>query len=1344
MAWAEGSAPAAQGNSEESELEGRLRRFILTNSPSEEAVQHASRSRSAATFQSADPDGEAAPTRPGHGEPQSPRASRKRPNQAQRRQMNSQLSIPIDTGPAQPAYQQPRAGSGHAAAHSRHDQRQPHANALSNSVSWTGHREAAYAQTPWGRPASNSHGAPPNAAVQAAGSEIERPEIAEKEAFRQRIEAICRTVISLHETGDLGATDFPLPSVELKCFGSLSSGFATKASDMDLALLSPLSAIQPDAPGSPIPRLVEKAFLDAGLGARLLSRTRVPIIKLCERPPPPLREALVAEREKWENGVDNEREGPNEEGFDHEFTSQPNDEHDKAKKSEAGLTPATRFEVPYANGETRQFDLKQGPSSSLSAYYGLAKRILRRAGGRDVTFSNNHEFGDHDWTVLNCYPSLSFKPTYNAPSNPWETSPAKSALYGFQPQTEQTLLAWQNLQWSRNFGVDPASYTKELQLHLDKIRRMPPLQYISGIFDKETRELVRAAAEDSSLDEIDLDEVGQRHKIIQLSRDLGKAAEQESRDPAEVEDIRRYIELLRSPLLKVQIGPRQHSHVVPVPPELSGHRDPLEFPAAGAGVQCDINFSAHLALHNTALLRCYSLTDPRVRPMVLFVKHWAKVRAINSGYRGTLSSYGYVLMVLHYLVNVARPFICPNLQQLAPRPPPDLPLAEVERSVHLRGYNIQFWRNENEIMHLAANHQLNHNTESVGRLLRGFFEYFAHTGGLLSKQEKGWTGAKTVFEVQEPANAPPGKGEDVKEIRHRYLFAVEDPFELDHNVARTVTHNEGGNPHEDLLQDVKDEQDSSTSLARLLDDIHGLSGSVNTVDVWELGQRSEPQGTGTMRNTLIFAGNSCPVLTGQICENLGMTPADAELTQFSNGETSVRILTSVREKDVFVVQSGSPRINDSIMELLIMISACKGGSANKVTAVLPYFPYSRQSKKKSHRGAITARMLANLLGVAGVKHVITVDLHASQMQGFFKCPVDNLHAEPIIAQWIRRNVVNWREAVVVSKNAGGTKRVTSLADALKLNFGMVTTDRKRGTNMTASMIMSHLDAAVEQKPPLERPVDGGPADLGATATGQNQRREPTPPQRTRTIADAAGSPTRRAEGSVTASSKASATSELETTPPRRSPDLPAASDQDYDDRRAQEVIHGRLVQGRIVEDDFPSPARSMTDNSVADEDPMAMSHASSFFVPERQSLGGGGDPAASSDEEDNAFQNPKAEHMITLVGNVRNRTVFIVDDMIDKPGSWIAAAETVVKKGLAKKVYCIATHGVFGGDCLEQLQACECIDTIVVTNSFPINQDKAKNISKLVILDLSFLLAEAIRRNHYGESISPLFQHTGD
>ncbi|TDZ14724.1 Ribose-phosphate pyrophosphokinase 1 [Colletotrichum orbiculare MAFF 240422] len=494
-----------------------------------------------------------------------------------------------------------------------------------------------------------------------------------------------------------------------------------------------------------------------------------------------------------------------------------------------------------------------------------------------------------------------------------------------------------------------------------------------------------------------------------------------------------------------------------------------------------------------------------------------------------------------------------------------------------------------------------------------------------------------------------------------------------------------------------------------------------------------------MRGTLIFAGSSCPALTTQICENLGMAPAEAELTQFSNGETSVRILTSVREKDVFVVQSGSANVNDTIMELLIMISACNGGSANKITAVLPYFPYSRQSKKKSHRGAITARMLANLLGVAGVKHVITVDLHASQMQGFFKCPVDNLHAEPLIARWIRHNVPNWKEAVVVSKNAGGTKRVTSLADALKLNFGMVTTEKKRGGNMTSSMILHHLDN-IDREPVLES--SAVPAPL--------RERPSTPPAASRAArvrADAHGSPQHQ-QGNAPRSHPRS-TEDRPTTPTQSRPhNGPAVDDEEgdshYDDRRAHEVTHGRLVQGHIVDDDYPSPGTSTAGGSVRDDDPMTMSQASSFFAPQPHALGGSGDAAPESDEEDEVLKDPKVEHMITLVGDVKNRTVFIVDDMIDKPSSWIAAAETVVKKGRAKKVYCMATHGVFGGDCLEQMQNCECIDTILVTNSFPIPEEQAKRTPKLVVLDLSFLLAEAIRRNHYGESISPLYQHVID
>jgi ribose-phosphate pyrophosphokinase len=139
------------------------------------------------------------------------------------------------------------------------------------------------------------------------------------------------------------------------------------------------------------------------------------------------------------------------------------------------------------------------------------------------------------------------------------------------------------------------------------------------------------------------------------------------------------------------------------------------------------------------------------------------------------------------------------------------------------------------------------------------------------------------------------------------------------------------------------------------------------------------------------------------------------------------------------------------------------------------------SKKKSHRGAITARMLANLLTVAGVEHVITIDLHASQMQGFFRCPVDNLVAEPLIARWIRTNLANWREAVVVSKNPGGTKRVTSLADALKISFGIVTTERRRPQptglqSMAASTVIDEFSL-------------GSPVGASKPGPGENEEEE---------------------------------------------------------------------------------------------------------------------------------------------------------------------------------------------------------------------------------------------------------------
>lgn len=154
--------------------------------------------------------------------------------------------------------------------------------------------------------------------------------------------------------------------------------------------------------------------------------------------------------------------------------------------------------------------------------------------------------------------------------------------------------------------------------------------------------------------------------------------------------------------------------------------------------------------------------------------------------------------------------------------------------------------------------------------------------------------------------------------------------------------------------------------------------------------------------------------------NITLTPCVVK--KFSNGETSVKIGESVREEDVFILQSGCGDVNDSLMELLILISACKTASARRITAVIPCYPYARVDKKDTSRAPITAKLVANMLVVAGCDHVITMDLHASQIQGFFDIPVDNLFSEPLMLGYIRREIEGWKEGIVVSPDAGGAKR----------------------------------------------------------------------------------------------------------------------------------------------------------------------------------------------------------------------------------------------------------------------------------------------------------------------------------
>ncbi|KAJ4305318.1 hypothetical protein N0V90_000849 [Kalmusia sp. IMI 367209] len=467
------------------------------------------------------------------------------------------------------------------------------------------------------------------ASEEIAKVDITTHELEAKEAFRQELEAICQKAFAEKYTSDIA-------SIKLISFGSLASGFATAGSDMDLAIVPEWnddSRAQEFVIGRDVPRLLERAVLNAKMGGRLLTRTRVPILKVCQTPTDELYNALSEERQKWDELPDNEQYPP----------------------------PAALPGMAGSDGDMKSPTMNDSQNFPTLQEAKAVGNTARRA------------------------------PAKNSPTSANDDKGQASKL----PSSEGT---------------------KDVE------------------------------------------------NVNEASKD---------RRPRGA----------RAWLREKKLGP-------------------LDFPKSGeVGIQCDINFENPLAIHNTQLLRCYSLTDLRVRPMVLFIKAWAKRRKINSAYSGTLSSYGWVLMVLHYLVNIANPPVCPNLQSSwRPITNNAEDLQEMLKETMVGGWAVRFWRNEEEIANLTKTGHWPRNEQSVGSLLLGFFQYYASTsqpnaygqkprclywanevlslrtpGGIRQKMEKGWTKAKTTYS-------------NGKEVRHRYLFSIEDPFELDHNVARTVTH----------------------------------------------------------------------------------------------------------------------------------------------------------------------------------------------------------------------------------------------------------------------------------------------------------------------------------------------------------------------------------------------------------------------------------------------------------------------------------------------------------------------------------------------------------------------------
>jgi len=307
----------------------------------------------------------------------------------------------------------------------------------------------------------------------------------------------------------------------------------------------------------------------------------------------------------------------------------------------------------------------------------------------------------------------------------------------------------------------------------------------------------------------------------------------------------------------------------------------------------------------------------------------------------------------------------------------------------------------------------------------------------------------------------------------------------------------------------------------------------------------------------IFTANSNPSLARNIAAHLGLPLGESEVGKFSDGETAVNIMESVRGSDVFVVQSTGVPVNDHLMELLIMVDAFKRASAGRITAVMPYYGYARQDRKAKARDAVSARLVADLITVAGTDRMLTMDLHSPQIQGFFNIPLDHLQGVPILADHFKRRF-NSDDVICVSPDLGSVTRARNFAR--KLDTGLAIIDKRR--------------------------------------------------------------------------------------------------------------------------------------------------------------------------------QKANVSEVMNIIGDVKDKTVIIVDDMVDTAGSVCNAAAALLETGGAKEVYACATHGVLSGNAVERIKA-SCIKEMVLLDTIKIAEEKIGD--KIKVLDTAVLFAQAIERIHSDKPVSPLF-----
>ena len=209
----------------------------------------------------------------------------------------------------------------------------------------------------------------------------------------------------------------------------------------------------------------------------------------------------------------------------------------------------------------------------------------------------------------------------------------------------------------------------------------------------------------------------------------------------------------------------------------------------------------------------------------------------------------------------------------------------------------------------------------------------------------------------------------------------------------------------------------------------------------------------------VFCANATPEFAKKVCEKLYLNPCNSEVKQFADGEVSVSIYETVRGSDVYIIQSTCKPVNDNLMELLVMIDACRRASAGRITAVIPYFGYARQDRKAKSRDPISAKLVANMITAAGADRVLTMDLHADQIQGFFDIPLDNLRGNPLFVKYYfdKFPAEVHEDMVVVSPDVGSVTRARLFAQKLHMNLAIVDKRRQKANQCEVMNIIGNVE-----------------------------------------------------------------------------------------------------------------------------------------------------------------------------------------------------------------------------------------------------------------------------------------------